>query len=68
MDVSKELQVNGILIRPIPEKTVVAMAYVPYQNARKLYSPEQGICTGTMFPELNKPFDPEGKKGGTDND
>ena len=68
MDVIKEMQNSEFFISPFPKKTPVAMAYVPYQNARKLYSPEQGICTGTMFPELNKPFDPEGKKGGTDND
>ena len=64
MDVIKELQNSELFIRPIPENTVVAMAYVPYQNAQKLYSPEQGICSGTMFPELNKPFDPKDKKGG----
>lgn len=64
MDVIKELQNSDLFIRPIPENPVIAMAYVPFQNARKLYSPEQGICSGTMFPELNKPFDPERKKGG----
>ena len=41
---------------PLPENPVVAMAYVPYQNAVKLYSPEHGIQQGTMFPDLNKPF------------
>ena len=64
MDVIKELQNSELFIRPIPENASVTMAYVPYQNARRLYSPEQGICSGTMFPELNKPFDPEGKRGG----
>lgn len=44
----------GIL--PLPKNTVVAMAYVPYQNSDKIYSAEQGIVSGTMFPELNKPF------------
>lgn len=43
-------------IPPFPENTVVAMAYVPYQNAEKLYSVEQGMENGTMFPELNKEF------------
>lgn len=47
-------------ISRLPEDTVVAMAYIPYQTSRNLevYSPEQGICAGTMFPELDKPFMP----------
>ncbi len=47
-------------ISPLPENPVVAMAYVPYQTGCDLevYKPEQGICAGTMFPELNKPFAP----------
>lgn len=43
-------------ISPLPKNPVVAMAYVPYQNNDELYSSEQGIVTGTMFPVLNKPF------------
>lgn len=51
-------------IPPFPEKTVVAMAYIPYQNAEKLYSVEQGMENGTMFPELNKKFTGECSLGG----
>ena len=43
-------------ISPLPENPKVAMAYVPYQNAEKIYSAEQGMCSGTMFPCLDKPF------------
>ncbi len=43
-------------ISPLPEDPVVAMAYVPYQNCDKLFSAEQGVVMGTMFPILNKPF------------
>ena len=68
MDIIKELQNSDFMIRPLPKDTVVAMAYVPFQNADKLYSPEHGIQTGTLFPELNKPFDPKGKKGGLDSE
>lgn len=68
MDVIKELQNADFFITPLPKKTVVAMAYVPYQNAAQLYSPEQGIQNGTMFPELNKPFCPRGSKGGAHDD
>lgn len=44
-------------ISPLPENTVIAMAYVPFQNAKKIYNLEQGLCSGTIFPELDKPFD-----------
>ena len=67
MDVIKELQNSELFIRPIPENAALTMAYVPYQNARKLYSPEKGMCSGTMFAELDKPFDPDSKKGGMKN-
>lgn len=45
---------NGI--SPLPANPVVAMAYVPYQNPVTIYSANQGIEVGTMFPCLNKPF------------
>ena len=52
-------------ITALPEDPVVAMAYVPYQTQEDLeiFSAEQGICVGTMFPELNKPFKPCGLGG-----
>lgn len=34
----------------------LAMAYVPYQNWQKLYSPDVAIKRGTLFSELDKPF------------
>ncbi len=45
-------------ITPLPKCPRVAMAYVPYQiaDADRVYSAEQGLHAGTMFPELNKPF------------
>ncbi len=43
-------------ISPLPENPVNAMAYVPYQDNNEMYSAEQGIVCGTMFPILNKPF------------
>lgn len=47
-------------IAPLPSDATVAMAYVPYQTdgIYEIYSPEKGICAGTMFPELDKPFAP----------
>lgn len=34
----------------------VAMAYVPWQQWNTLYDLEKGLETGTIFPELNRPF------------
>lgn len=68
MDVIKELQNSDFFIRPLPKSTALAMAYVPFQNAVKLYSPEQGIQAGTLFPELNKPFLGADKNGGNRNE
>lgn len=64
MDVLKEMQQSDFMIRPFPKDTALAMAYVPFQNAGNLYSPEHGIRSGTMFPELNKPFEPDCRKEG----
>jgi len=68
MDIIKELQNTDFRITPLPEDITVAMAYVPYQNAQKLYSPQHGLETGTMFPELNKPFMCAAGKIGGDHD
>ena len=58
----------GYGIKALPDDTVEAMAYVPFQP----YSPEMckpvlGYENGTMFRSLNKPFY-GGKCGGTEND
>lgn len=34
----------------------LAMVYAPHQNFTDLYDPRQGLCNGTVFSELNKPF------------
>ena len=34
----------------------LSMAYVPMQKFRKLYTPEEALCNGTLFEELNLPF------------
>jgi hypothetical protein len=35
---------------------VPAMAYVPWQTFTKAYEPQKALMTGTIFPELDKPF------------
>lgn len=61
-DMFFEMKEREYGIQPLPDNPVVAMAYIPYQNAGKLYSAEQGLCSGTMFPCLDKPF--KGCRGG----
>lgn len=41
----------------------LAMAYVPMQCLKTIYSPQTALLRGTLFPELDKPF--TGRKGGT---
>lgn len=39
------------------DEFAVAMAYVPWQNLHTLYEPDKALQVGTIFPELNKPFE-----------
>lgn len=34
----------------------LAMAYVPFQEFRDLYEPDEALSAGTLFRELEKPF------------
>ncbi len=44
-------------ISPLPKKTAVGMAYVPFQQyGSKLYAPAQALESGTVYPVLDKPF------------
>ena len=45
-------------IRPIPgnHNLALAMAYVPMQCLKNAYSLEKALFSGTLFPELDKPF------------
>lgn len=35
----------------------LAMAYVPWQKWTDLYEPDKALCVGTIFCQLNKPFE-----------
>ncbi|MBQ4464344.1 MAG: spore coat associated protein CotJA [Oscillospiraceae bacterium] len=39
-----------------PPVTPPGMAYVPYQQWGKVYDAEEGIDRGTLFPDLDFPF------------
>lgn len=38
----------------------LAMVYIPNQEFRELYDSETGLCRGTLFRELDKPFSVKG--------
>lgn len=40
----------------MPGKSL-AMAYVPWQCWKDIYDIDKGFCIGTIFAELNKPFE-----------
>lgn len=42
-------------------KIEYAKAYVPFQCLNCIYPPIKGLCSGTIFPELDRPYgaDPE---------
>ncbi|MBE6713069.1 MAG: spore coat associated protein CotJA [Ruminococcaceae bacterium] len=37
------------------------MVYSPYQNFDSVYDPRQGLCNGTIFSGLDKPFYGDGR-------
>lgn len=47
---------NGNTSR-FPEKTPLAMAYVPFQQWGEVYDEDDAFEAGTLFPELNFPFE-----------
>lgn len=40
-----------------PDPMVLAMAYVPSQRWQDLYEPEEGFSRGTIFRQLDLPFE-----------
>lgn len=46
---------NGIT--PLPKTVVTAMAYIPFQTDTTRYRPETALEQGTLFTDLNKPFE-----------
>lgn len=47
---------NGNTSR-FPKNTPLAMAYVPFQQWGEVYDPEKALCSGTLFPDLDFPFE-----------
>ncbi len=44
-----------------PQKTPLAMAYVPFQQWGEVYNSDQAFNSGTLFPELDLPFERGGE-------
>lgn len=40
-----------------PANTPIGMAYVPFQQWTDVYSEDDAFMNGTLFPELNFPFE-----------
>jgi len=56
MDIIKDIM-HSYGIKPLPDKTVEAIAYVPFQpNGAESYTAVRGFEAGTMFPTLDKPW------------
>ncbi len=47
---------RGAGYEPCLSDKSLAMVYSPHQKFHELYDPRQGLCNGTVFCELNKPF------------
>lgn len=64
MDMKKPL--NPMAVAPHsfpawPPSPMLAHAYVPFQHMGNIFNPMEGLCKGTIFPELYRPYgvDPE---------
>ena len=55
MQYSAPMGKNVFPIPFMPYCPMLAFAYVPYQYMCKVYTPEEGISMGTIFPELVQP-------------
>lgn len=56
MNVSSSGGMNGNTPR-FPERTPIGMAYVPFQQWGEVYNEDEAFEAGTLFPELNLPFE-----------
>lgn len=45
-----------------PANTPLAMAYVPVQQWKTVYNEDEAFAHGTLFPELNLPFERGGSR------
>lgn len=53
---SHKSAMNGNTDR-FPSAAPLAMAYVPFQQWGQVYSEDDALCKGTLFPDLDFPFE-----------
>lgn len=53
---SNDVLSNSVSKSNARNQYVLAMAYVPWQDFESTYDLNTAFYTGTIFPELNKPF------------
>ncbi len=49
-------QYRDNVMKPFPENTALAMAFVPFQGRAEVYECDKALMRGTLFPCLDKPF------------
>ncbi len=49
----------GISLEPPCAVSSLAMVYSPYQSWQDIYEPQKGLCRGTIFAQLDKPWFPD---------
>lgn len=55
------LKPKSNIIPSLPDNATVTMAYIPFQQQAEVYSEqEKALMSGTLFPELDKPFTGKG--------
>lgn len=59
-DETFDIPKNGCDVDRFPEHMPLAMSYTPMQQWGDVYGEEEALSEGTIFPELNMPFEPEG--------
>ena len=65
---SQSLSMGSCMAKEMDRKVVatcidslpLTMAYMPMQQLDTVYEPEDGLERGTIFPELDKPWNPGG--------
>lgn len=50
-------------LKPFPDETPLAMAYIPFQQWGETYEASVGFKKGTIFPDIDKPFVGKGAVG-----
>ena len=64
MEVLDMYEYNGFYIQGYDAgQKGLAEAYIPIQRYVSSYPPEQGLRRGTIFPELDKPYNEEKSRG-----